>query len=124
MDRSAVQRLTERRRIDGRVKQEHVRMLATLRPHTLGQPTALETRAFWQEAMAALERYQNRLPDEQLTAIIAALHARVPMPSVEGVENAVTDTLNDEAACMRRRIASSESMIAARKGTIRAGTCQ
>jgi hypothetical protein len=42
------------------------------------------------------------------------------MPSVEGVENAVTDTLNDEAACMRRRIASSESMIAARKGTIRA----
>jgi hypothetical protein len=114
-----VARLVEGRCIDGKVWQEHVGMLATLYPRAPGHPTALEARDFWQEALSSLGRYQNRLTDEQRDAVVAALHARVALPPAEDIEGAVTDTLHEQAASIRRRITSSEGIIKARRGMIR-----
>jgi hypothetical protein len=72
--------LSESHRVDGVVRSRHVGMLATLRPADPRHPTAAERAAFWQDAQAALDRLQGRLKAGERAALVAKLHARVPMP--------------------------------------------
>jgi hypothetical protein len=72
--------LSEGRMVNGTMKQEHIGMLATLRPTNPRRPTAAERAAFWEQAQASLDRLEDRLPPGQRAVLVKKLHRRVPMP--------------------------------------------
>ena len=57
--------LSQARRVNGAVKQQHIGMLATLRPADPRRPTPAERAAFWEQAQASLDRLQDRLTPGQ-----------------------------------------------------------
>jgi hypothetical protein len=84
--------LVETRRTDGKVRSEHVASLGSLElPQTiLGRLT------FWQKLHARLARLSNRLNGEAQGKVLTAVHACVPMVTVDEqrvlqLENAKAD---------------------------------
>jgi hypothetical protein len=85
--------LAETRRIDGKVKQEHVASLGSI-PLPL---TVAGRIAFWAQLHARLARLANRISSEDHSKILGAVHARVPIPTAAEqrelqLENAKKDT--------------------------------
>jgi hypothetical protein len=84
--------LVETRRIDGKVRHEHIASLGAL-----PEPSELSDRiAYWNSLFDRLRRLDNRLDAAQQNAIFDAINARVPMPTMDehrefGLANAAAD---------------------------------
>jgi hypothetical protein len=70
--------LVETHRQDGRVRHQHVASLGSI----VTEPTIADRIAFWQRVNERLEALGNRIGPEA-AKIIAALHGRVPIPTIE-----------------------------------------
>lgn len=92
--------VVENRRIDGKVKQEHVADLGAIdgemlrdfyagaAPDWLDYPSSMwrslrERIAFWANLQAVLSRLANRIDDVTAAKIKEAVHARIPMPTTD-----------------------------------------
>jgi hypothetical protein len=73
--------LVETRREGGKVRHEHVASLGAI-PTPLTVAGRVE---FWQRLHQRLGRLSNRLDGEMQTKILGAVHARVPMPTVDEI---------------------------------------
>jgi hypothetical protein len=73
--------LVETRREGGKVRHEHVASLGAI-PTPLTVAGRVE---FWQRLHQRLGRLLNRLDGEMQTKILDAVHARVPMPTVDEI---------------------------------------
>ena len=71
--------LAEARRVDGQVCQEHVAGLGAI---TLS-PTIVDRIVFWHGLHERLAKLGNRIPLEVQGRILGAIHARVPMPTLD-----------------------------------------
>jgi hypothetical protein len=71
--------LVETRRVDGRVRQEHIASLGALRD----PPETADRVAFWRRLHERLGRLGNRLDGAAQGDILTAVHARVPMPTID-----------------------------------------
>src|SRR4051794_13091831 len=69
--------LVETRRVDGKVKHEHVAALGSVP----SQPSRADRIAFWTGLHPKLARLSNRFSVEVYGSLLAALHARIPMPT-------------------------------------------
>jgi hypothetical protein len=83
--------LVEARRHDGKVRNHHIASVGSI----IIEPTVADRIAFWQRAGERLEALGNRIGPE-IDKIEAALHERVPIPSLEErrqlkLENARTE---------------------------------
>lgn len=67
--------LVEKRRVDGKVRYEHIGSLNAVR-----LPLSPETRLeFWEKLHPRLARLANRLDSDGQAKVLAAVHARIPM---------------------------------------------
>jgi hypothetical protein len=73
--------LIETRREAGKVRHEHLASLGAL-PYP---PEVADRVEFWQRLFERLGRLGNRLAGEAQSDILAAIHARVPMPTTDEV---------------------------------------
>jgi hypothetical protein len=67
--------LVDTRRVDGKVRQEHVASLGSIPPDM----TAVDRVTFWTLVHPRLARIDNRLDDATLAKVMRELHAKVPM---------------------------------------------
>jgi hypothetical protein len=66
-------------RVDGKVKHDHIGSLGSVEV-----PLTVATRcAFWARAHRRLDHLSNRIDEGQRYKILGALHARIPMPTIE-----------------------------------------
>jgi hypothetical protein len=76
--------LAENRRMDGRVRQEHVASLGSV-----PVPPSLQDRlAFWQRLHERLSRLSNRVLADIQGKILGDIHARIPMVTLDEVQAA------------------------------------
>jgi hypothetical protein len=78
-DRRLQASLTETRRQGGKVRHEHVAGLGSV-PIA---PTVADRIAFWTKLHQRLDTLSNRVDAAQRGAILTAIHARVPMPTLD-----------------------------------------
>jgi hypothetical protein len=78
-DRRLQASLTETRRQGGKVRHEHVAGLGSV-PIA---PTVADRIAFWTKLHQRLDALSNRVDAAQRGAILTAIHARVPMPTLD-----------------------------------------
>ena len=78
-DRRLQASLTETRRQDGKVRHEHVAGLGSV-PIALSPTDRL---AFWTKLHQRLDALSNRVDAAQRGAILTAIHARIPMPTMD-----------------------------------------
>jgi hypothetical protein len=71
--------LTETRRQGGKVRHEHIAGLGSV-PIA---PTTTDRIAFWTKLHQRLDALSNRLDAAQRGAILTAIHARIPMPTLD-----------------------------------------
>ena len=71
--------LVETRRTDGRVRHEHVASLGSV-PRS---PSPADRIAFWTKLHQRLDGLSNRVDASQRGAILTAIHARIPMPTLD-----------------------------------------
>jgi hypothetical protein len=76
--------LVETRRAGGRIHHSHVAGLGSV-PR---DPTPADRIAFWTKLHQRLARLANRIDAHHQGAIMGAIHARIPMPTVEDQEGA------------------------------------
>lgn len=76
--------LIETRRLEGKVRHEHVASLGSV-PLAMGPADRI---AFWIKLHQRLATLSNRLDDKTRLAILTAIHARVPIPTTEDQEAA------------------------------------
>jgi hypothetical protein len=69
--------LIETRRADGRVRHRHVASLGSI----AHQPTVTDRLGFWTALHQRLARLSNQVDGRTYGAILAAVHARIPMPT-------------------------------------------
>jgi hypothetical protein len=81
--------LIETRRVDGKVKQEHVASLGSIAT----EPTAADRLAFWTRLFQTLGRLSNRLDTAAQRTIFDAIHARIPMPAQDEVTAGKLDAM-------------------------------
>jgi hypothetical protein len=75
--------LIETRRVDGRVRHEHIASLGSI-----VTPLSVEGRvAFWKRLHERLAKLANRVDAETQGKLLGAVHARVPMVTVEEQQN-------------------------------------
>ena len=67
--------LVETRRLDGKVRHEHVASLGSIET----PPTIADRIAFWSRLHERLGRLSNRIDGEMQGKVLGAVHARVPM---------------------------------------------
>jgi hypothetical protein len=84
--------LIETRRVDGKVRHEHVASLGSIET----PPMVANRIAFWARLHERLARLSNRLDGETQGKVLGAVHARVPMPTADEqralqLENAKAD---------------------------------
>ncbi len=71
--------LVETRRIDGKIRHEHVASLGSVP----ASPSVGDRIAFWRGVYAQLAEFANRIDAETQGKIIIAVHARIPMVTAE-----------------------------------------
>jgi hypothetical protein len=113
--------LAETRRLDGRVRQDHVASLGSIRI----PPMPTDRLAYWTRLHERLATLANRIDQDAYGAILAAIHARIPMPTPDDqqavrrenarAEAAVWDGLNDAYAA---EIADTKALLASMTRTI------
>src|SRR5690242_13132208 len=71
--------LIETRRADGKVQHEHIASLGSI----VREPSVHARVEFWARLHGRLARLSNRLSAEERDKVLASIHARVPMPSID-----------------------------------------
>jgi hypothetical protein len=85
--------LIETRRINGKVRHEHIASLGSIR-----QPlTAADRVAYWQALFARLDRLSNRLDDEARTKMMDQISARIPVITPDDVRAVQLENTKVEA---------------------------
>jgi hypothetical protein len=84
--------LVQRRRAAGKVQAEHVGTLGSVDAGV----SVRERIAFWAKLPRRLAALDNRLSTDEHPAIIAALHARIPMVTVEDLRAVQEESFKDE----------------------------
>ena len=84
--------IVQNRRIDGVVKHEHIASLGSIAT----PPSVADRVAFWQRLHERLAKLSNRVGAEDQGKILTAVHARIPMPTINDqralqLENAKAD---------------------------------
>jgi hypothetical protein len=84
--------LIETRRVEGKVRHEHVAALGAIDT----EQSVSDRVTFWAQLHPRLDRLANRLDTETHGKVLAAVHARIPMPTIDDIrsvqlENAETD---------------------------------
>ena len=84
--------LAESRRVDGRVRQEHIAALGSIDE----PPSVNERIEFWQRLVERFAKLSNRIDGAMQGKILGDVHARIPMVTVEEqralqLENAQAD---------------------------------
>jgi hypothetical protein len=115
--------LVENRRVDGRVRHEHIASLGSV-----GTPPSVADRVeFWRQVHERFSRLGNRIDAEAQAKLLAAVHARIPMATIDEIralqlENAEADerfwnSLHDmqtEQADGNKRLAAAAERAAAK----------
>jgi len=70
--------LVNTRRVDGKVRQEHIASLGSVPP----EMTPADRLAFWTQVHPRLARLDNRLDQAALAKVMGELHAKVPMVAI------------------------------------------
>jgi hypothetical protein len=70
--------LVDTRRVDGKVRQEHIASLGSVPPEI----TPADRLAFWTQVHPRLTRLGNRLDPAALATVMGELHAKVPMVAI------------------------------------------
>lgn len=78
--------LIETRRVDGRVRHEHIASLGSV-PR---EATSFDRFEFWTKLGEPLGKLANRLDSDGQAAIVATIDARIPAPTREEAERAST----------------------------------
>ena len=94
--------LVETRRIDGKVRHEHVASLGAV-----ATPLTVAGRVeYWQALHQRLGRLANRLDGEMQAKILGAVHARVPMPTVDEIHALNLDEAKQHEAAWASHIST------------------
>ena len=99
--------LVETRRQGGKVRHEHVASLGAI-PSLLTVAGRVE---YWQDLHQRLGRLSNRLDSETQAKILGAVHARVPMPTVEEIHALNLEEAKQHEAAWRMRHVSTEAIV-------------
>jgi hypothetical protein len=70
--------LVDTRRVEGKVRQEHIASLGSVPP----EMTPADRLAFWTQVHPRLARLDNRLDQAALAKIMGELHSKVPMVAI------------------------------------------
>jgi hypothetical protein len=84
--------LVETGRTGGKVRHSHVASLGSI----VRGPSVAERVAFWAALYQRLGRLANRVNGEAYGAILAAVHARIPIPTQEEQRAAAVESAQDE----------------------------
>jgi hypothetical protein len=100
--------LVETRRVAGKVRHEHVASLGAI-----ATPLTVAGRVeYWQ---ALHQRLANRLDSETQAKILGAVHARVPMPTVDEIHVLNLEQAKQHEAACRIRQVQTEGIVEANK---------
>ena len=103
--------LVETRRVAGKVRHEHVASLGAI-----ATPLTVAGRVeYWQALHQRLGRLANRLDSETQAKILGAVHARVPMPTVDEIHVLNLDEAKQHEAAWRIRQVQTEGIVEANK---------
>jgi hypothetical protein len=104
--------LAESRRAGGKVRQQHIANLGAIEQ----EPSIGARLAFWGDLHRQLGRLGNRIPGEELGAILGAVQARVPMVTVEEQPVERQARLERNLRFWRGHLEMSEEQVAAHQG--------
>jgi hypothetical protein len=105
------QSLVETRREGGKVRHEHVASLGAI-PTPLTVAGRVE---YWQSLHQRLARLSNRLDGEIQAKILGAVHARVPMPTVDEIHALQLEEAKQHETAWRIRHVQTEGIVEAHK---------
>jgi hypothetical protein len=80
-------------RTDGRVRHEHVASLGSV-PRS---PSPADRIAFWTKLHQRLDALSNRVDAAQRRTILAAIHARIPMPTLDDQQTVQLERAREDA---------------------------
>jgi hypothetical protein len=103
--------LVETRKEGGKVRHDHIASLGAI----AAQPTVANRVEYWQALHQRLGRLANRLDGEMQAKILGAVHARVPMPTVDEIHALNLDEAKQHEAAWRMRQAQTEGIVEANK---------
>jgi hypothetical protein len=99
--------LVETRREGGKVRQEHVVSLGAI-----ATPQTVAGRVeYWRDLHQRLGRLSNRLDGEMQATILGAVHARVPMPTVEEIHALNLEEARQHEIALRLSQAHTEGIV-------------
>jgi hypothetical protein len=108
--------LVETRREGGKVRHEHVASLGAV-----ATPLSVAGRVeLWQGLHQRLDRLSNRLDGETQAKILGAVHARVPMPTVDEVHALHLDEAKQHETAWRMRHVQTEGSVEENKLRLKA----
>jgi len=106
----------ETRREGGKVRHEHVASLGSI----TAPPTVANRVEYWQALHQRLGRLTNRLDGEMQAKILGAVHARVPMPTVEEIHVLNLEEAKQHEVAWRMRHLSTEAIVEENKLRLKA----
>jgi hypothetical protein len=108
--------LVETRREGGKVRHEHVASLGAITTPL----TVADRVEYWQNLHQRLGRLANRLDGETQAKILGAVHARVPMPTVDEIHALNLEEAKQHEAAWRMRHISTEAIVDENKMRLKA----
>jgi hypothetical protein len=108
--------LIETRREGGKVRHEHIASLGAI----TASPTVANRVEYWQDLHQRLGRLANRLDGEMQAKILATVHARVPMPTVEEIHVLNLEEAKQHEVAWRMRHLSTEAIVEENKLRLKA----
>jgi hypothetical protein len=108
--------LVETRREGGKVRHEHVASFGAI-----ATPLTVAGRVeFWQDLHQRLGRLSNRLDSKMQVKILGAVHARVPMPTVDEIHALNLEEAKLHETAWRARHVSTEAIVEENKARLKA----
>jgi hypothetical protein len=108
--------LVETRREGGKVRHEHIASLGAI----ITPLTVADRVAFWTSLHQRLDRLSNRLDGEGQAKILAAVHARVPMPTVDETRQLQLDVAKQHETVWRIYHVRTEGIVEENKARLKA----
>jgi hypothetical protein len=108
--------LVETRRTDGKVRHEHIASLDAI----AAPPTAAGRIQFWTRLHERLGRLSNRLNREAQAQVLGAVHARVPMPTVDEIHALNLEEAKQHEAAWHMRHIGTEAIVEENKVRLKA----
>jgi hypothetical protein len=108
--------LVETRREGGKVRHEHVASFGAI-----ATPLTVAGRVeFWQDLHQRLGRLSNRLDSKMQVKILGAVHARVPMPTVDEIHALNLEEAKQHETAWRARYVRTEAIVEENKARLKA----